>query len=256
MIHAGPEGARRIEELVGDRDMLITLDGLQTTGEAADGIAQLLAECPKLRMLITTRNPAGLAAESLFPLAPLPVPDAARAVGPAEAEQVASVQLLLMQMKQVRPAFELSAGTVATVVRICRALDGLPAALEHGARWSLVYSPQQLAQQLEEDPLMVATPPAGAELGLPRIFESVRHTVRSLTSRQRRLLSAMAQRAGQWSIAEAAASTGLRRTEVLNDMYLLIMRGLVRRSDEADHSLFEMLNIVRHLHAGGGKALA
>ncbi len=255
LIHAGPEGARRIGELIGDRSTLIALDGLRTTGASADVIAQLLAECPGLRMLITTRNPAGLAAESLFPLAPLPVPDAAHGMEPARAEEVASVRMLLMQMKQVRPAFELSAGTVATVVRICGALDGLPGALEHGARWSLVYSPQELARQLEADPLLVATPPAGGEWGTPRLFESVRRAVLSLTRRQRRLLSVMGRRPGQWSIAEVSASTGLGTADVMDDMYMLLMRGLIRRRDEADQSLFELLNIVRHLHGAAGKGL-
>lgn len=253
-VRAGEQGTRRIRELIGDCDTLIALDGQRRSGGPTEAVTRLLAECPRLRILVTARGTVGRAAESLFPLGPLSVPDTGCDTDPTTLQQSASVRMFLLFMRQVRPDFRLDPGNAALVVSICRALDGLPAALERGARWSLVYSPQQLVQQLAVDPLTVVRPPDGAGWGAPPVFESVRQTMVSLTRRQRLLLSAMAQHVGCWSIAEAALSTGMSITECAKDIYNLLLHGLIRRRDNGDQSHFEALNIVRCIQRDQGRA--
>lgn len=247
LLSAGDEGARRIRELVGDRDTLIVLDGAREAGAMTRAFPQVLADCPGLRVLITMRNPAAVDAESLFPLAPLSVPDVGSEHEPAMAEQAASVRMFLSQMKQTRPAFRLSAQNTAAVVGICRSLDGLPAALELGARWALVYSPQQLTEQLAVDPLLLTRPPEGSPWAGGGMFASIPSAVEALSSRQRLLLTAMARRLGDWSVAEAAAAAGTGVVESAADLYALLVRGLIRRRDCRDQSLFTLLNIVRRV---------
>ncbi|MGP3925972.1 helix-turn-helix domain-containing protein [Streptomyces sp. 8N616] len=247
LILAERNDVKSIRELIGHGSTLIALDGKEDTFALTDVIAQLLAEFPRLRILITARNSTGVTAESLFPLAPLPLPEADPDMDPSKADRVASVKMFLMHMKQVRPDFELSTGNVAAISRICRALDGLPAALELGARWSLMYSPQQMADLLVNDPMMVATPLDGEKRDVLGMFASIRSIITSLTQRQRRLLSVMAQRPGYWSITDVAASTGMEVADFADDMYTLLMHGLLRRRDETGQSRFEALNIVRSL---------
>lgn len=253
-VHPGPDSRRRLVEIIGESNGLLVLDGARPDDELADLTAELLAACPRLRILVTTRNPADLPPDTLFPLAPLPVPSAD--TDPADLAEVASVALLLARTRRIRPAFRPDPDVLADAARICRALDGLPAALESAAHWSLVYSLRQLAHQLAVEPLAVARRPHGGHRR-PDAYASVQHTVATLSRRQRDLLSAMSRQPahqtplrtprdpdGHWSVPELADETGLTAAECADDIYHLLILGILRRVDHHDVARFGVLNIV------------
>ncbi|MFE1172490.1 helix-turn-helix domain-containing protein [Streptomyces sp. NPDC058773] len=250
LVHADHDGVRQVGELIGDRDTLLVLDGVRRPGELTGLVPLLHRECPRLRVLMTARSALGAAATSVFPLAPLPVPHADPHPREAHWERNASVQVFLTYVQQTRHAFRLNGSNVTAVGQICSALDGLPMALELAARWSLIYSPWQLAEQLAADPLMVTRLPEGWEWGEPGLFQSVREALKELTPRQRALLDVMARRRGYWTMGEAAESAGIDVSESAGEMYTLLMHGLLRRTDCADQTFFESLNIVRFLQNG------
>ncbi|QMU79085.1 XRE family transcriptional regulator [Streptacidiphilus sp. PB12-B1b] len=254
IVHSGPDSRRRLIEAIGESNGLLVLDGAGPQDGLADITAGLVAACPRLRILVTTRNPVDMPLDSLFPLAPLPVP--LSDTEPAELEQVASVALLLAQAKRIQPAFRPDPHTLADVARICRTLDGLPAALESAAHWSLIYSLRQLSHQLTTEPLTVARRPHGGRQQADA-YASVQHTITTLSSRQRDLLSAMAHgtpqpaphRAsrdldGYWSVPEVADTMGLTAAECADDIYHLLILGMLRRIDHHDVAMFSVLNIV------------
>ncbi|WP_078886223.1 helix-turn-helix domain-containing protein [Streptomyces sp. MUSC 125] len=237
---------RRLADTIGDSDSLLVLDGAWPGDESADLAADLAAACPGLRILVTTREPGEMPLDTFFPLAPLPVPPSDAET--ADLDEVASVALLLAQTKRVQPAFRPDDGMLADVVRICRALDGLPAALESAAHWTLVYSLRQVAHQLTTDPLTVARRPHGGHRR-PDAYASVHRTVAALSGRQRDLVATMSRRSsresgGYWSVPEVAATMGLTAAECADDIYHLVILGLLRRIDHHDVAMFRVLNIV------------
>jgi transcriptional regulator with XRE-family HTH domain len=244
--HCGPDSPRRLIETIGDSNALLVLDGARPGGGLAHTTANLVAACPRLQVLVTTRSLVDMPLDTLVPLAPLPVP-------PSDAEsadlgKAASVALFLAQMKRIQPAFRPDPQILADAARICRALDGLPDALESAAHWSLIYSLRQLADKLTTEPLTVARRPRGGHQQ-PDAFASVHHTVAALSSRQRDLLSAMSQRAfgeidGYWSVPEVADEVGLTAAECADDIYQLLVLGLLRRVDHDDVAMFRVLNVV------------
>ncbi|GLX92179.1 BTAD domain-containing putative transcriptional regulator [Herbidospora sp. NBRC 101105] len=124
----------RIVAGIGDRPMLIVLDNCEHLVEAAAGFAgRLLAACPGLRIMATSREPLAIAAERLCPIPPLALPPSG--VDPADALSYPSVRLFAERAAAVRPGFWESAdpGELDAVIRICRALDGLPLAIELAA---------------------------------------------------------------------------------------------------------------------------
>lgn len=246
VVHSGPDRRRCLVETIGESTALLVLDGAQPDDGPADIAADLIATCPGLRILVTTRNPLDMPQDTLFPLAPLPVPGSD--TEPADLDKVASVALLLAQTKRIQPAFRPDPAVLTDVARICRALDGLPAALESAAHWSLIYSVRQLAHQLTTEPLTVARRPHGGHQQ-PDAFASVHHTVATLSSRQRDLLAAMSlktcrDRDGYWSIPEVATEMGLTVAECADDIYHLLILGILRRVDHHDTVMFRVLNIV------------
>ncbi|MDX2703095.1 BTAD domain-containing putative transcriptional regulator [Streptomyces sp. PA03-6a] len=128
----GPEGSplARLMAALTDRDVLLVLDNCEhLIADVARITAELLAACPRVRVLATTREALGVNGETLCPLEPLPLP----APGAPEEDVLGSpaVRLLLERAAAVSPSGRLPDAEAAA--RICRALDGVPLAIELAA---------------------------------------------------------------------------------------------------------------------------
>src|SRR5215213_3922435 len=174
------------------RQTLLLLDNCEHVLDAsADLVGSLLARCPALQVLATSRAPLHLQAEQHLPLDPLPLPgeDAALAI----VAQNAAVQLFAERTRAVQPAFALTEANATTVAALCRQLDGLPLAIELAAARSAVLSPEALLAQMS-DRLQLLT-----------------HGPRDVPARQRTITATIA-----WSydLLEASAQAIFRRLAV------------------------------------------
>jgi predicted ATPase/DNA-binding SARP family transcriptional activator len=159
----GPDGAAdpldRLCTALAASEAVLILDNCEHLIDAAAALAaRLLADCPRVRVLATSREPLGIGGETLFPVGPLAAPPASPAAfgtaGPVDLEGLASsypaVRLFADRAVAVLPSFALSSGNEADVARICRALDGMPLAIELAAPWLRTLAPAQLAERLAE----------------------------------------------------------------------------------------------------------
>ena len=139
----------RLAAALGDRDEVLILDNCEHVIEAAAALAgHVLAACPRVRILATSRQPLRIDGETLCPVPPLPIPPAPAA--PVTIASYGSVRLLRDRAVAVRPDFELGEANAAAVARICRALDGMPLAIELAAVWLRTLTPAQLAERLDD----------------------------------------------------------------------------------------------------------
>jgi predicted ATPase/DNA-binding SARP family transcriptional activator len=146
------------------RNTVLILDNCEhLIGEVAALADRLLGECPRLRILATSREPLGITGEALWPVEPLALPPAA--AGATEAMSYPAVRLLADRAAAARPEFAITDETAPAVVRICRALDGMPLAIELAAARLRAMSPEQLAVRLD-DRFRLLT--GGARTVLPR----------------------------------------------------------------------------------------
>jgi pentatricopeptide repeat protein len=130
------------------REMLLVLDNCEHVIDAAAALAdRLLGECPRLRILATSREPLGITGEALWPVEPL--------------TSSAAVRLLCDRARAVRPGFVMS----EPVTRICHALDGMPLAIELAAARLRTMTAEQLAGRLD-DRFRLLT--GGSRTALPR----------------------------------------------------------------------------------------
>ena len=135
---------------VGDREVLLVLDNAEhVLTEVAALVAALARRCPAARVLVTSREPLGVSGEIVWPVPPLPVPSPAVEHRDA-AEAYAAVRLLVERVRAVVPGYELTDAEVPTVVRLVRALDGLPLAIELAAARARALSLPDLARQLSD----------------------------------------------------------------------------------------------------------
>ena len=126
----GPEPLDRLLAGAERLDGVLVLDNCEHLLDACTALtARLLGAAPGLRVLATSREALGLDGERLWPVRPLDVPDQARQ-DPEELARVESVQLLMDRARSVRPDLKVCDEDVASVVQICRALEGMPLAIE------------------------------------------------------------------------------------------------------------------------------
>ena len=110
--------------------------------------AELLARCPALAILATSRTVLGLRAEREYPVPPLPLPVDAATVSPEELASSPAVALFVDRARAVRPGFALTEGNAAAVAEICRRLEGLPLAIELAAARTRLLDPAALLDRL------------------------------------------------------------------------------------------------------------
>lgn len=151
---------------------LLVLDNLEQLPAAGPLLADLLAACPGLRILATSRVPLNVSAERLVTIGPLSVPPRAAAL--AEVAASPSVALFLERARAVQPSFALDAATAPTVAAICRRLEGLPLALELAAARLRLLPPSELLARLEH-PLGVLV---GGPVDTPERHRTLRDTIR------------------------------------------------------------------------------
>ena len=155
------------------RQTLLLLDNCEHLASAvADLVAVLLAACPAVQVLATSRAALKLRDERQLPVDPLPVPPPDVSSLAAVAEN-AAVRLFAERARAVRPAFRLDDANAETVAALCRHLDGLPLAIELAAARMTVLSPEALLAQMA-DPLRLLR---GGARDAPARQQTMRDTI-------------------------------------------------------------------------------
>ncbi|MDX6261071.1 MAG: hypothetical protein QOH84_2759 [Kribbellaceae bacterium] len=144
-----------------EREALLILDNCEhVIGSAAAFAERVLGQCHRLRILATSREPLSITGEALWRVAPLALP-----VDDADAASSPAVQLLRERASAVRKDLATDAHTMATMAHVCRALDGMPLAIELAAARLRTMSLDQLANRLD-DVFRLLT--GGSRTALPR----------------------------------------------------------------------------------------
>ncbi|WP_433663702.1 BTAD domain-containing putative transcriptional regulator [Nocardia sp. CA-128927] len=224
---ADAEPTDRVIAALRERSMLLILDNCEHVIESAATFAhRVLGECRRLRILATSREPLGITGEALWPVLPLVLP--AEDADPAEIEAAPAVRLLRDRASAVRKDLGTDASTLSTMVRVCRALDGMPLAIELAAARLRTMSLDQLAHRLD-DRFRLLT--GGSRTALPR-HKTLRAVVdwswELLTDAERMVLRRLAVFSGGASLE--AAERVCVGDEVEQDEVHELLTALVEKS--------------------------
>ncbi|MBI3977330.1 MAG: adenylate/guanylate cyclase domain-containing protein, partial [Chloroflexi bacterium] len=146
-----------LKDYLRDRSLLLVLDNFEQVVSAAAVVAELVAACPRLKVLMTSRAVLHLSWEREFPVPPLQLPDRQRLPSVERLSQYEAIRLFVERAQDVKPDFGVSAQNASTVVEICCRLDGLPLAIELAAARSKILSPQAMLARLESRLKLLAT---------------------------------------------------------------------------------------------------
>jgi predicted ATPase/DNA-binding CsgD family transcriptional regulator len=132
-----------------DGRRLLVLDNLEHVPAAAPDLAGLLAACPRLTLLATSRALLRISGAHGYPVPPLALPDPQQGAAIDDPDAPAAVRLFVARARAVVPGFAWTDATAPAVAEICRRLDGLPLAIELAAARSNLLSPKALLGRLE-----------------------------------------------------------------------------------------------------------
>jgi predicted ATPase len=235
--------AEALAETFGDGAWLLILDNLEQVVQVAPHLGELLARCPGLAILATSRTALDLRAEREYPVRPLPA--GADAATVAELESSPAVALFVDRARAVRPGFALTAGNAAAVAEICRRLEGLPLAIELAAARTRLLDPPALLDRLTASLDALGT---GA-VDLPERQRTLRATVEwsvgLLTGAERSLLEVAAVFVDGWTVQAAARVAGLAEDRVLELAEALARHSLVYLDNTELGSRTRMLETIR-----------
>ena len=193
------------------RRVLLVLDNLEHLPEAALWVADLLAACPGVTVLATSRSPLRLQDEREVVVAPLVVPEPAAIANPAEMSNVPAVRLFVE--RAAAPSFALTADNAAAVTTICRRLDGLPLAIELAAARVKVLSPAELLARLDRMLPLLTGGPLDRSTRLRSMGDAIAWSYDLLDPDEQALFRQLAVFSGGFTI-EAAEAVAVERRGV------------------------------------------
>ncbi len=245
-------GARELAEAlasaVGARQLLLVLDNCEQVVRAAPDIAALLAACPALTVLATSRVVLRIAAEQVVPVPPLGLPDRSAPTSLREVERSEAVALFAARARAAEPAFGLTAATAEDIAELVHRLDGLPLAIELAAARIRALPPGALLARLDRRlPLLT-----GGARDAPARQRTMRDTLAwshdLLSPNEQALFLRLAVFVGGFTLeaAEAVGATARQDVDVLDGLAGLVDSSLLDQLEGSDDEpRFGMLETVR-----------
>ncbi len=132
-----------------DEHLLLLLDNFEQVVTAAPKLLELLANCPYLKLLVTSRAVLHVSIEYDFPIPPLELPDLAHLPGREQLTEYAAVALFIQRAQAIKPDFQITDANASCIAAICTRLDGLPLAIELAAARTNLLPPHALLARLE-----------------------------------------------------------------------------------------------------------
>jgi predicted ATPase/class 3 adenylate cyclase/DNA-binding CsgD family transcriptional regulator len=223
-----------LRRFIRDRQMLILLDNCEHLLDAsAELINALLAGCPALTLLTTSREPIGVAGEVSWRVPSLSLADEA-------------IELFADRARRTKPDFRVTAANAETVTEICRRLDGLPLAIELAAARVRALSPAEILHSLR-DTFRLLT--GGARTAVRRqqtLRASVDWSHELLSDPEQILFRRLAVFFGGFDLDAAQGVTGdVERYQVLDQLTLLVDKSLLVAEETRHGTRYRLLETVR-----------
>ena len=232
----GRSATETVVHFVGGRRLLVVLDNCEhLLDPSAVLIDTLLAECPALALLATSREPIGVASEATWRVPSLSLDGEA-------------IELFAERARKVRPDFGVTDDNLGAVTEICHRLDGMPLAIELAAARIRALSVDDIVASLH-DRFRLLT--GGARTAVRRqqtLRASVDWSHALLTEPERVLFRRLAAFTGGFDLdaAEAVGGGGdVERYQVLDQLTLLVDKSLVVAESTSGPTRYRLLETVR-----------
>ncbi len=229
-----------------EQELLLVLDNLEHLADATDQLAELLASCPHLTILATSRAPLRLRAERVYAVQPLTIANTGDLGPPELLANEPAVALFLDRAEAVDPDFTLTRENTSCIAGICERLDGLPLAIELAASRVRLWPPERLLARLDHrlDTL------SGGPRDLPPRQQTLENTIAwsydLLTQEEQTVFRRLGVFLGPWTLDAAEAVAVDSDANVSECIEALLDHNLIVRAGEmGNQHCYTMLQTVR-----------
>lgn len=231
------------------RSLLLLLDNFEQVSGAAPSVATLIAGCPGLKVLATSRVPLHISWEQEFPVPALAVPHEDHAdLGVIQAAP--AVALFIARARAALPDFTLAPGDVRVVAEICSRLGGLPLAIEMAAAQIKTLPPRSIAARLEEHQLTLVSAARDVPARHRTLQNAIAWSYDLLSREEQALFRKLSVFSGGWTLeaAEAVcAQTSEDRQAVVSRLATLVDQSLATQRQQPDgrprYAMLESLRV-------------
>ncbi len=239
-------GERIQERLLGylrRKEMLLLLDTFERVLDAASFIADLLARCPHLKLLVTSRAPLRLREEQEFQLQPLMFPASTAKLSTDDLLQFSAVALFVQRTRLVKPDFKNDNESLKIIAGICRQLDGLPLAIELAAARVKHLSLSELRDQSMYRLEILTGGPRDVPERQQRMSDTIAWSYQLLAPTEQRIFRQLSVFVRSWSLqaAQSICSAGVTPATLLDTLRVLVDNSLVTLSE----ARYRMLDTIR-----------
>jgi predicted ATPase/DNA-binding NarL/FixJ family response regulator len=235
----------QVAAALGHEERLVVLDNCEHLLAAAPDIGKVLAACPRLRVLATSRERLRLSAEQEFPVPPLAMPAPADVADLSCLAANPSVALLLDRARRTNPSFDLTPANALLLARACVRLEGLPLAIELAAARLKVLTPGELVFRLGSRMEVLASSTRDVPARQRALRSAIAWSYDLLDSGERALFRRLSVFAGGWTLADVGSVCVVNGGDALTMVESLLDKSLIRRlpGDEqtAEFSMLESL---------------
>jgi predicted ATPase len=228
---------------------LLVLDNLEQVAEVAPELDQLLARCPDLEILATSRAVLRLRAEREYPVRPLSVPASSERTPVGQLASLPAVQLFVDRAQAVRYDFALTEDNALAVVEICRRLDGLPLAIELAAARTRLLDPGALLARLGSRLDALGTGPVDLPERQRTLRATVEWSIGLLDEAEQQMLATLSVFVEGWTVDAAVHVSDLTEDRALDLLDGLAGKSLVNVDATDAGPRFRMLASVREFAA-------
>lgn len=229
------EPLEHVVRAIGNRHLLLVLDNIEHLEQAGSVVSRLVAACPRLDLLATSRERLDLAEEWLLPIAGLAYPLGDASLPEALAHD--AVRLFVQRAERVRPAFSLSQNDLPNVLDICRLVAGLPLGIEMAAAWLRLLPCRDVAEEIERDTDFLDRSPSNAAERHRSIRATFEYSWRRLARVEQAALRALVVFRGAFERDAGVHVAGAK----LPVLAALVDRSLLRVHDEGRFSVHPLL---------------
>lgn len=246
----GTSATESLKRYLSTKRMLLFLDNFEQLVDAAPLLSELLAACPHLRLLVSSRSVLRIRLEQEYSLDPLALPRLDhRSLQDAPMASNAAVLLFAERAKAVKPSFSLDGENERIVAELCVQLEGLPLAIELASARIKVFTPQMLLNRMQHRLHILK----GGGPDLPERHHTIRDTIAwsydLLSAHEKRLFRCLSVFVGGFSleaVEHVCKALSDEPLEPLDTLIALMDKSLIRRDDKgSDEARFYMLEVIR-----------
>jgi len=234
---------------IGDKQMLLVLDNFEHLMDGAVPlVSALLSACPRLKILVTSRESLRVSGEWVYSVPALPIPREVSSINFETASKFPAVMLFADRARAVRSDFALTAANIQIVASICKRLDGLPLAIELIAARIRLMSPQALTEHLNDQFILSANGMRADSVRQKTLHNAIDWSYTLLQPEEQKLFSYLSVFAGGFTL-DAVKSIFSRTFPDKSVPYLIASlsdKSLIQRaSDELRGDRYDMLVTIR-----------